>query len=312
MRKQSFVLNKKKLIMMTASTVIVLSLATPVILADEPGFDTPIDDSLEELQPIAPTEPGIDVPIDDSLEEPPTKPVPPVAPVVEPAVEDATKGFVTDPSQNPTLKVRVIVLHVDEKGKEIFKPQELRGDVGMSYMAMNLNIDDYEITSTTGAPTKGVFTNNVVKVTYTYMFLGSTIPTTPTEPPTTEPGDDTIIDDSGEEIVTPPTTDGGDTPVTNEDDVDAILPVDEEVIDDSREELSDAEKTDKNAPAIGAVDKTDKGNKATERDGMKTIPQASAETNWGMLGAGFAAIAAAFITLLSRRKKSDVLSETGK
>lgn len=374
MIKKPFTLNTKRLGLMASSAAIVVAMAAPVALADEPGLDTPIDDSLEEIvqpsdeeepepgldtpieeppvveDPAPEPEPGDDTPIeeppvvdpepepepgdDTPIEEPPvevepdpgdtgTEPDPTPVPPEDPIEEDPEPSDDSDePADDVTLPVRVTVYFVDEAGNQLAEPVGIRGEVGDAYFAENLEIPGYEITGVEGAE-KGTFTDEMINVTYTYMVLGTDTPTdpAPTEPAEpAEPGDDTPIDDSDEELdedapvgndEDEPTDE---TPVDDSDEVDA----DETPVDDSAEEADDAT-TDEESSTV-AVDETlerddapvadvSDGTNAAEvkkaDDGeLKAIPQASAETNWGMIGAGLAALGAAAAMLFGRREKS--------
>lgn len=374
MIKKPFTLNTKRLGLMASSAAIVVAMAAPVALADEPGLDTPIDDSLEEIvqpsdeeepepgldtpieeppvveDPAPEPEPGDDTPIeeppvvdpepepepgdDTPIEEPPvevepdpgdtgTEPDPTPVPPEDPIEEDPAPSDDSDePADDVTLPVRVTVYFVDEAGNQLAEPVGIRGEVGDAYFAENLEIPGYEITGVEGAE-KGTFTDEMINVTYTYMALGTDTPTdpAPTEPAEpAEPGDDTPIDDSDEELdedapvgndEDEPTDE---TPVDDSDEVGA----DETPVDDSAEEADDAT-TDEESSTV-AVDETlerDDASVADVSDGtnaaevkkaddgeLKAIPQASAETNWGMIGAGLAALGAAAAMLFGRREKS--------
>lgn len=372
MIKKPFTLNKKRFTLMTASAALVVAMAAPVAMADEPGLDTPIDDSREEVVDPADDapveeEPGLDTPIEEPpaddapVEEEPvdtgTEPDPAPVPVVPPADEDPTPAPSDDEDEDAAGPIRVLVSHVDEEGNELVPSVGLRGAIGASYFAENVEIAGYEVTGVDG-PFDGTFTESMIQVTFTYMNLATATPVTPTPPVVeAEPGVDTPIDDSGEELSPP----SDDTPVDSDDDVvptpdeptdeipvddsgeefdEIVVPIrdggaDDTPIDDSAEELTGEndtaiddtreenkkvdEKVDENGQAIDdtreslraddseavAAAGSDKSNKGD----LKSIPQASAETNWGMIGAGFAAIGAAAMMLFGRREKADATNE---
>lgn len=389
MIKKPFTLNTKRLGLMASSAAIVVAMAAPVALADEPGLDTPIDDSLEEIvqpsdeeepepgldtpieeppvveDPAPEPEPGDDTPIeeppvvdpepepepgdDTPIEEPPveeeptpdpgdtgTEPDPTPVPPEDPIEEDPTPVDDEEPSDEVTLPIRVMVHFVDEAGNPTAESVGIRGEVGDAYFAENLEIPGYEITGVEGAE-KGTFTDEMINVTYTYMALGENDPTDPAPTEPEEPGDDTPIDDSGEELDEDAPTDNSDdeeptdeTPIDDSDEeLDEDAPAagngdptegdsDETPVDDSAEDVKESV-TDEDstnvavdeslergeAPVAKVADGTNAADVKKANDGeLKAIPQASADTNWGMIGAGIAALGAAAAMLFGRREKS--------
>lgn len=255
MMNKPFTLNTKRLTLMTASAALVLSLASPMVFADhggehdadgnpivepvvpadppvdeptesveEPPVDAPMDDSGEVIVPFDPEDPtaGLDEPLppDETVVDTGTEPAPTPVPEVEPEPAAEPEIPVVDSGDmNPDSPVRVIVQFVDEDGSEIASPVNLKGDVGMAYRALNIQIPGYELSGPPEGEDVGVFTASTSTVTYTYLNLAVAAPVPDAEalPPVELPVDDEVtpapvdppMDDNDEVLVpiTPPTGD---------------------------------------------------------------------------------------------------------
>lgn len=324
--------------------------------------DEPIDDSDEPIvnpdpepeEPVVEPEPDPETPIEEPAPEPDpevgedtgTEPEPTPVPEVEPDPEVEPETPVVDSGDmNPDSPVRVIVQFLDEAGNEIAPPVSLKGDVGMSYRALNVAVDGYELTGPPTGNEYGVFTDAQATVTYTYANLSAPAPTpapddenlppvvtpeNPEEDDTTAPEtpvveEDDEMDDSDEDLVpiTPPGEEDDTTTPVDEDglgsDEDAVMEDGDEVIVDAdgneldgqdKEATDDKtdEKEDKVAP-IAAIDDKTGGNGKTKSGELKAIPQASAETNWFMVAMGVMATAGAGVLLYMRRLKPGASQE---